>query len=239
MNCKDSLNSKQQERVHYFARQLITADDLTQDQNYQREKHRLHNRLLHGWGIICGLEIKVLDASKPLIITICSGYALSPQGDEIFVPTEFQFDLGKCFAGQDASCHSCAPAMSGAVDPAKDYFIAIRYIECKSRPVRVPPVGCGCDDTGCEFSRIRDGFEVTCIDKLPDSHDAESHVLVDLCSIVNNTKVVACPQCPSDPWIVLAKVYEKGNLLNPPSPGDRRILLTTVVMQEHLQMQCV
>ena len=42
------------ERTRFFARQLVTPDDLTQDQIYFREKHRRHNRMLHGWGIVCG-----------------------------------------------------------------------------------------------------------------------------------------------------------------------------------------
>jgi hypothetical protein len=50
MNCSlTDTKSRQGERVRYFSRQLITADDLTQDQIYHHEKRRLHNRLLHGW----------------------------------------------------------------------------------------------------------------------------------------------------------------------------------------------
>jgi hypothetical protein len=245
MGSRDCLltdtKSRQGERTRYFSRQLITADDLTQDQIYHREKRRLHNRLLHGWGIVCGLEVKVNPISgASLNVTICPGYALSPQGDEIYVPADVQFDLGQCIAGQDAPCHSpCAPVISGAVDPAKDFYVAIKYAECLSHPVRVSPVGCGCDDTACEYSRIRDGFEVTCLDSLPDSHGEAFQISDALCSIVNATKVVTCPMCPKSPWVVLAQVHVKGAAIETLSVDPRHVLLTTAMMQAHLSAKCV
>ena len=46
------------ERVRYFARQLLTADDLTQEQEYLRGRMRRHNLFLHGWGVVCGAEVR-------------------------------------------------------------------------------------------------------------------------------------------------------------------------------------
>ena len=51
--------SEQLERARYYSRQLMTADDMTVDQEYFQEKQRRHNRFLHGWGIVCGLDIIV------------------------------------------------------------------------------------------------------------------------------------------------------------------------------------
>ena len=45
------------ERVRYFPRQLMTAEDMRTEQAYFVERLRRHNRLLHGWGIICGLQV--------------------------------------------------------------------------------------------------------------------------------------------------------------------------------------
>jgi len=36
------------ERPRYYARQLITSDDLTLEQEYFRSKLRTHNRMMHG-----------------------------------------------------------------------------------------------------------------------------------------------------------------------------------------------
>lgn len=239
MGCNNLItsnsSSNQLEHTRYFSRQLITADDFTKDQHFYREKRRLHNRLLHGWGIVCGLEVKSNKISgAPLNVTICPGYALSPQGDEIYVPTEIQFDLERCIVGQSSPCHSpCAPVVPGAVKPAEDFYIAIKYDECLSNPVRVPPVGCGCDDTACEYSRIREGFEVTCLGSLPESH-GKNFWVPDVLSAVSETRVVSCPPCPDSPWILLARVHVKGTVFDTLFPDCRRVLLSTAVIQANL-----
>jgi hypothetical protein len=45
------------ERVKYFYGQLLGVREFQSEQNYFFEKHRLHNRYLHGYGVICGLEV--------------------------------------------------------------------------------------------------------------------------------------------------------------------------------------
>jgi hypothetical protein len=45
------------ERPRYFARQLITPEELNLEQAYFRDRMRRHNRLLHGWGVVCGAEV--------------------------------------------------------------------------------------------------------------------------------------------------------------------------------------
>lgn len=53
------------ERLAYFHGQLLTSDDLRTEQAYFREKHKLHNRCLHGWGVVCGLRTAPLDCPDP------------------------------------------------------------------------------------------------------------------------------------------------------------------------------
>jgi hypothetical protein len=45
------------DRLSYFYGQMLHARDLQTEQAYFREKLKLHNRCLHGWGIVCGLEV--------------------------------------------------------------------------------------------------------------------------------------------------------------------------------------
>ena len=149
------------ERVRYFARQLITPDDLTQEQEYFRAKLRRHNRLLHGWGVVCGLEVK--PAATEWSVTIEPGYALGPQGDEILVEQQVTVDLSRQDLEGNAllSCGEIDPCCSNVrVGRAagEQLFIAVAYAECTARPVRGQPAGCGCDGGDCEYSRIRDGY---------------------------------------------------------------------------------
>ena len=72
------------ERPHYFFGQVIGVDDLEQEQLYHREKARRHNRFLHGWGIVHGLEVHAGTHGTGKV-TISPGYALDRNGEEIVV----------------------------------------------------------------------------------------------------------------------------------------------------------
>src|SRR5436190_16786281 len=86
------------ERPHYFFGQVIGVDDLEQEQLYHREKARRHNRSLHGWGIVHGLEVD--DATHGTkAVTISPGYALDRHGQEIVIPTSVTVDLSGHTAG--------------------------------------------------------------------------------------------------------------------------------------------
>jgi hypothetical protein len=45
------------DRLRYFYGQMLHARDLQLEQAYFREKLKLHNRCLHGWGVVCGLDV--------------------------------------------------------------------------------------------------------------------------------------------------------------------------------------
>jgi hypothetical protein len=45
------------DRLTYFYGQMLHARDLQIEQAYFREKLKLHNRCLHGWGVVCGLDV--------------------------------------------------------------------------------------------------------------------------------------------------------------------------------------
>jgi hypothetical protein len=44
-------------RLKYFYGQLLGVHDFQTEQNYFRDKLKLHNRCLHGYGTVCGLEV--------------------------------------------------------------------------------------------------------------------------------------------------------------------------------------
>src|SRR5689334_20012074 len=88
------------ERTRFYPRQLVSAPDFTQDQMYFREKAKRHNRLLHGWGIVCGAEVKVSD--KAGCVDVNAGYILGPYGDEILIDEVVTVDLSARNADGDA-----------------------------------------------------------------------------------------------------------------------------------------
>ena len=45
------------QRNRYFTGKYMAARDFTVEQDYFLSRHRLHNRVLHGWGVVCGLAV--------------------------------------------------------------------------------------------------------------------------------------------------------------------------------------
>lgn len=48
------------QRLAYYRGQLLGVDEFQAEQRYHREKQRLHNRFLHGYGIVCGFQVTPL-----------------------------------------------------------------------------------------------------------------------------------------------------------------------------------
>ena len=74
---------RQFERPHFFNGKLLTADDLQREQDYFRGKSGLHNRFLHGWGIVVGLGVTV---DQETTVVVSPGLALDCAGNELVLP---------------------------------------------------------------------------------------------------------------------------------------------------------
>lgn len=198
--------SGQLERPRYFDHQLLTADDLLAEQEYFRHRLMRHNRFLHGWGVVCGLHVCAETTGElPWRVRLDPGYALGPFGHEIHVPSATYLDLALC--GLGAATDPCDPALlhtPAQTSGGGEVFVAIRYAECVSRPMRVLPDGCGCAEETCEFSRVRSSFVITCLPGLPASHQPPNGP--SLCNIARGDALPPCPSCPAEPWVVLAQV---------------------------------
>jgi hypothetical protein len=69
------------ERPRYFAGKLVTAEDFALEQRYHIERRRLLNRMIHGGGIVSGLEV----SGEQGTVTVAPGFALDRCGREILV----------------------------------------------------------------------------------------------------------------------------------------------------------
>ena len=204
------------ERTRFFPRQLIGPDDLTQDQIYFRDKLRRHNRFLHGWGVVCGAEVRLGQGDCEIVVA--PGYILGPYGDEIMIDSEVTVDL--CREGLDGNAVS---PCGDALDPwcsdvrvnrqaGQRLYVAVKYAECHSRPQRVQANGCGCNEAECEYSRIRDSFAIKLLTSLPSGYSdpmPQPSVRGTInCPLNANgePQARACPDCPPEPWVILADV---------------------------------
>jgi hypothetical protein len=208
------------DRVHYFPRQLITADDMRAEQEYFREKLRRHNRYLHSWGVVCGCQVKAPSADEPAWqVTVGPGYLITPHGDEIEIAEAVKFDLASDWRqGYDpcARVSPCQPiGVQSAAQEPQTVYLAVCYAECETRPVRVHPVGCACDEAACEYSRIRDSFELVRLIELPESHKKTKKANADWYNTYQDwvevgftspRPVSSCLEYPEDNCVVLAKI---------------------------------
>jgi hypothetical protein len=80
------------ERVHYFEGMLLGVNDFEQEQTYFRSKLRRHNRLLHGWGVVTGLEVTPVGSGNAQV-SVAPGYALDPCGNEVIVEAPATVDV--------------------------------------------------------------------------------------------------------------------------------------------------
>lgn len=105
------------DRLSYFYGQMLGDHDFRTEQSFFREKIKLHNRCLHGHGVVCGLEVGpdgsvAPDSTTPpaplgpkLVclpqINIGTGLALDAEGNELLVRRPLCVNLWEHLSDQD------------------------------------------------------------------------------------------------------------------------------------------
>lgn len=126
------------ERPLFAAGQTLTAADLTALQSYVAGKNRLHNRYLHGWGVVCGLEVVCDDCEGS--VTITPGYAIDPCGSDIVVGQPTRYDviaaIRDCTMQGRPKTGDCDPWLPppdpGCRDAVGYWCVALRYREVET-----------------------------------------------------------------------------------------------------------
>jgi len=221
-------------RPRFFPRQIITPDDLTLMQDYFRARMRSHNLIMHGWGVACGAlvcPVPATDGSGPLpwTVVVRRGYMIGPCGDEIILDCERTVDLrtsGVTGVTGDACVEQVDPWCAEVYTSGqqKTVWIAVRYKEVMTRPVRVQPHGCGCDDSHCEYSRWRDGYEIGVLNSCP---CPPSDPAPDF-DRLHQGSIPTCPCVPATPWVGLAAVNldTDGTVLSIDNCSCRRLVVS-------------
>ncbi|HEX8140066.1 MAG TPA: carboxypeptidase-like regulatory domain-containing protein [Pyrinomonadaceae bacterium] len=129
------------ERNRYFFGKPMTVRDFEAEQQYFNGKSRLVNRLVHGIGIICGLQLKELAvASDKLSFYLAKGAALDCCGNLIVVSQSEKIEA------------------TGSLQEGKNYLY-LKYAENSRQPVTVTANVSGCEEV-CSYNRIQEGFKV-------------------------------------------------------------------------------
>jgi hypothetical protein len=163
-------------RPRFFAGQLLTEAELIALEQYVMTKHQLHNRYLHGWGVVCGLEVMCGDCGDDLVVH--SGYAIDPCGRDVIVPETTRFDILKairqCVEAERAkpNCDPPTPGPPPGCDDEEHWCVTVRYKEWDTRvvtplgPSAKPSCNCGGSTCGCGGSQkngtAKPGWSCTC-----------------------------------------------------------------------------
>ncbi|HET9531899.1 MAG TPA: hypothetical protein VFQ92_16185 [Blastocatellia bacterium] len=205
------------ERNNYFYGKQFTVRDLLQEQSYLNDKRWLLNRMVLGWGVVCGLDVRWDRHRREFIVE--PGMAIDCCGHEITVcetqPIAFEQYEEAC------RCAEEKPEYEGK------YVLCLEYDECKTEPVELPPLGCEKQER-TEYNRVRDGFKlrirewddacprqpyghIGCLDRFKlDSRDVKARPPCETETIHQHICYrlkEGCPECECCECVVLATIY--------------------------------
>ncbi|NIE61729.1 MULTISPECIES: hypothetical protein [unclassified Burkholderia] len=191
------------------------------EQNYFNSKRWLLNRLVTGYGVVCGLDVQPDKNGSGVVVL--PGVAIDKWGREIIVPkTTMSVPLpaaaaaaagAQANAGAAGAVGAAGVASANACECCDGQYchVVICYHECESDPV--PALGGECDQNAmCTPGTIRERYEVQIIDGKQPTISTDC-MLQDIVAggRINYPALVQyvsapCRACPDNPCIVLANV---------------------------------
>ncbi|MDJ0653699.1 MAG: hypothetical protein QNJ40_06085 [Xanthomonadales bacterium] len=170
------------ERPRFFSGQLLVEEDLQLMSDYVAAKSRVHNRFLHGAGVVCGLQVMCHPCGGGKVI-VQPGNALDCCGNDIYVPCPVELDINEmidqlriekrggydCGDPCETDCDENPDDPNCAERNARKYCLYINYCEELEQPVAPYVGGDNCAVQVCEPTRIREGyrFELRCPEEDP------------------------------------------------------------------------
>jgi hypothetical protein len=145
------------ERNRYYTGKHMTARDFSDEQAHFLNRHRLHNRLMHGWGVVCGLRVERHPRERecPAHVVVSAGIAIDCCGREVVLREREPVRL---WSAEDER----EPDQSKWPD-RRVYLLYIRY--------HLEPRGCipvlypeDCSTKRMEVDRVRDGAALEAIE---------------------------------------------------------------------------
>ena len=151
--CQGDCDGLGKERLNYFTGRHLAARDFRDEQHYHRSHRFLHNRMLHGWGVVCGLEVREhkQEDCRDRYVEVTPGMAIDCCGREIMV------DCAIC-------CGEEQPEI-----PWKDYreshpwlLLCLSYADIGIEPVPVlsSEGDCSTAKTDPRHGRYREGWKL-------------------------------------------------------------------------------
>jgi hypothetical protein len=174
----------------FFCGQLLTDQDLSALLDWAKGKSAL-SRYRHGWGVVCGLDVRCHEPGHAGSVTVTPGYAIDCCGNDVVVCAEATIDLSTYCRGDANPCGDWDPkrkqtqqqtestqtAHYGQWGLPKSEIVSVdlrlRYAESLSDAKSGLARG-GCASTAvCEYTRTIEGHEL-CAVSAEDCEDLSS-----------------------------------------------------------------
>lgn len=187
-------------RNRYFYGKLLDASHFELETGYVNIKRWLLNRLVTGYGVVCGLDVSETPDKKSVIVT--PGLAIDKHGREIIV-------------AEETAPFPIPPPIPGAPcddELERDYVhLVICYHECVAEPAPVLAGEC-CEQEACEPGVIHERYKLEFRPGCAPSAELQLYIP----DVIENGKLDYatlarwvsrdCPPCRKDPCIPLANI---------------------------------
>jgi hypothetical protein len=206
-------------RLSYYTGKLLTARDFLDEQRYHIDKRRLHNVLLHGWGVVCGLRVKPHPHCPALRIVVEAGLAIDACGREVRLLEDVELALPQMPPPRAPSPCPLDPATRSEVQaepqgeaeceaaPAQEacapLWICLRYCEREEQFSLAPFDECACTGAVQKPNRVCESYVLElsntppmCIDDVARHKDCGCADCTDLYEHLDRCEPFRCDCIP-------------------------------------------
>ena len=156
------------ERNRYFYGKLLTVRDFEMEQKYVNDKRRLVNRLMHGAGVVSGLQVIAINDKS---ISVEMGVALDSLGREIVVPSPVTLNLSTIegFTNNEY---------------AKNVYLCIAYEEKDKEPVHSVGNTSSNHHEINEYNRVAESYKLIIKEEPPEPSSFHINQLIETTSLI-------------------------------------------------------
>ncbi len=195
---------KTPERNRYFYGKLLDVYHFELETNYLNAKRWLLNRLVSGYGVVCGLDVQLCKDEKSIIVL--PGFAIDKWGREIIVP-----ESSKPVKLPDVPAQKSETPKQEPCDEDNFVHVCICFLECESDPMPVLAGDCKTVEL-CAPGAIRERYKVV----IKEGKSPEVHTECSIPDVISGDQIdyralarwitEECPCLPDDPCVPLANV---------------------------------
>lgn len=189
----DTLLIDPDKRPFYSHGLVLGVGEFVQAETYLLERHRLHNRALHGYGTVCGLALDVRGGDADPEISVSPGLAVNPQGIEIKVADAQCAQLNVWLANHREEVSGLLGSPAEGPPATVELNVVLCAAECLTDKVPVPTGPCQSLDRTMIASRIADDFRLELRTDLSTPEQVEEWAIRDLVTLISSIPVLDQP----------------------------------------------